>query len=225
MSDSFKPKRIPGNTNLRYWYDATYDGYPLMVDKGPFVEQYLEKLYQTMQYALADYARVFAFRFDLRLPHGKPLPNDAMTNQMIRDFKASLDEQIIWDRQRARNLNRSAHDSRVRMFWVRELGEVNGRPHYHCIVFLNRDAYRSVGGINSERNNMLNRIELAWARTLGLQVEEIRGVVHFPKGATHHLTRTDYVGQDEFFRRSSYLCKVATKHYGDGQHGCGGSRY
>jgi len=224
MSSSFKPKRIPENTNLRYWYDATYDGYPLMVDKGPFVEQYLEKLYQTMQYALADYARVFAFRFDLRLPHGKSLPGDVMTNLMIRNFKTSLDEQVIWDRQRARNLNRSAHDCRVRMFWVRELGEVNGRPHYHCIVFLNRDAYRSVGGINSERNNMLNRIELAWARTLGLQVDEIRGVVHFPKGATHHLTRTDYVGHDEFFRRSSYLCKAATKHYGDGQHGCGGSR-
>lgn len=224
MSSSFKPKRIPGNTNLRYWYDATYDGYPLMVDKGPFVEQYLEKLYQTMQYALADYARVFAFRFDLRLPHGKSLPGDVMTNLMIRNFKTSLDEQVIWDRQRARNLNRSAHDCRVRMFWVRELGEVNGRPHYHCIVFLNRDAYRSVGGINSERNNMLNRIELAWARNLGLQVDEIRGVVHFPKGATHHLTRTDYVGHDEFFRRSSYLCKAATKHYGDGQHGCGGSR-
>jgi hypothetical protein len=45
MSDSFKSKRSPGNTNLRYWYDATYDGYPLMVAKGPFVEQYLEKLY------------------------------------------------------------------------------------------------------------------------------------------------------------------------------------
>lgn len=224
MSDSFKPKRIPGNTNLRYWYDATYDGYPLMVDKGPFVEQYLEKLYQTMQYALADYTRVFAFRFDLRLPHGNPLPRDAMTNQMIRNFKASLDEQILWDRQRARNRNRLAHDSKTRMFWVRELGRMSGRPHYHCIVFLNRDAYRSMGGMGSERSNMHNRIELAWARALRLQVADVRGAVHVPVGATHHLTRTDYCGQDEFFRRSSYLCKAATKHYGDGQHGCGGSR-
>lgn len=128
MSSSFKPKRIPGNTNLRYWYDATYDGYPLMVDKGPFVEQYLEKLYQTMQYALADYARVFAFRFDLRLPHGKSLPGDVMTNLMIRNFKTSLDEQVIWDRQRARNLNRSAHDCRVRMFWVRSWVRLTGGP-------------------------------------------------------------------------------------------------
>lgn len=224
MSVSFKPKRIPGNTNLRYWHDATYDGYPLMVDTGPFVEQYLEKLYQTMKYALSDYSRVFAFRFDLRLPQGKPLPTDAMTNQMIRNFKASLDEQIVWDRQRARNRNRSAHDSKVRVFWVRELGRVNGRPHYHCIVFLNRDAYRSIGGIDSECNNMHNRIELAWARALRLQVADVRGLVHFPRGTTHHLTRRDYLGIDEFFRRSSYLCKAATKHHGDGQHGCGGSR-
>ena len=40
MTLSFKPKRIPDNTNLRYWHEGTYDGYPLMVDKGPFIGQY-----------------------------------------------------------------------------------------------------------------------------------------------------------------------------------------
>ena len=69
-----------------------------MLDKGPFVEQYLEKLYQTLQYALNDYARVFAFRFDLRLPHGNGLPDDAMTNRVIARFRASLEAQISHDR-------------------------------------------------------------------------------------------------------------------------------
>ncbi|WP_154912876.1 inovirus-type Gp2 protein, partial [Pseudomonas fluorescens] len=90
MTIPLKLKRLPGNTNLRYWHEETYDGYPLMLDKGPFVEQYLEKLYQTLQYALNDYARVFAFRFDLRLPHGNGLPDDAMTNRVIARFRASL---------------------------------------------------------------------------------------------------------------------------------------
>ena len=69
-----------------------------MLDKGPFVEQYLEKLYQTLQYALNDYARVFTFRFDLRLPHDKNLPDDAMTNKVMARFRASLEAQISHDR-------------------------------------------------------------------------------------------------------------------------------
>lgn len=223
MTHSFKPKRIPGNTNLRYWYEGTYDGYPLMAEKGPFVEQYLERLYQTLQYALSDYARVFAFRFDLRLPFGKLLPDDAMTNQVIQRFKASLDAQISHDRERARVRNRSSHDTCVRLFWVREIG-LSGRPHYHCIVFLNRDAYRSPGHIKSERVNMYKRLELAWASALRLSVSDVLSAVHIPREPTFHLTRHDYLGHDEFFRRSSYLCKAATKVFGDGQHGCGGSR-
>lgn len=224
MTHSFKPKRIPGNPNLRYWYEGTYDGYPLMIEKGPFVEQYLEKLYQTLQCALSDYARVFAFRFDLRLPRGKPLPDDAMTNQVIQRFKASLDAQISHDRERARVRNRSSHDTCVRLFWVREVGRAS-RPHYHCIVFLNRDAYRSLGHIKSECKNMYNRLASAWASALHLPADDVLGAVNVPNGATHHLSRHDYLGHDEFFRRSSYLCKAATKHYGDGQHGCGGSRF
>ncbi|WP_375154749.1 inovirus-type Gp2 protein [Pseudomonas sp. PDM25] len=64
------------------------------MDKGLFVEQYLEKLYQALQYALNDYARVFAFRFDLRRPHGNELPGDTMTNRVIPYFRVSLEAQI-----------------------------------------------------------------------------------------------------------------------------------
>lgn len=226
MNSSFKPKRIPGNTNLRYWYESSYDGYPLMEGKAPFIEQYLEKLYKTMQYALAANSRVFAFRFDLTLPRGIALPSYAMTNEVIRRFEASLQEQIAWDRKRARNrsVNGSAHNTEVRIFWVRELGRVNGRPHYHCVLFLNGNAYKGRGSCKSECENIFHRIELAWARALRLQVADISGVVNYPPGTTYMLNRTNYLVHDEFFCRCSYLCKAATKHYGDGQHGCGGSR-
>lgn len=194
-----------------------------MLDKAPFVEEYLEKLYQTLQYALNDYARVFAFRFDLRLPHGNGLPGDAMTNRVIARFKASLEAQISHDRQCAGRLNRSAHDTCVRLFWVRELGQ-EGLPHYHRIVLLNRDAYRTVGRIGSEGTNLYSRLEQAWASALRLPVSDVLSVVHIPTEFTFPLTRHDYLGHDEFFRRCSYLCKAATKYYGDGQQGCGGSR-
>lgn len=224
MTTPLKLKRIPGNTNLRYWHEATYGGYPLMLSKGPFIEQYLEKLYRVMLLALSDYRSVFAFRVDLNLPLGKKLSDDAMTNQVIERFNASLQQQIDWDRQRAQSRNGSAHGCRVRNFWVREVGSKAGRPHYHCIVFLNRDAYRSLGHMDSDQDNMCNRLKRAWARALGLSVADIAGTLHLPQAGTFNLTRTDELGREDFFHRSSYLCKSATKHYGDGQHGCGGSR-
>lgn len=218
-----RPKRLPDNPNLHYWYDDSYDGYSLMVNKGPFIVECLEKLYTTLQHAFADYSRVFAFRFDLRLPCGQPLPDDAMTNKVLHRFKASFDAQIEHSRKCARSRNRSAHDSCVRYFWVREVGG-KGRPHYHCIVFLNGNAYRSLGHLESEGINMHSRLQLAWARALRLPVSDVRRAVHIPKKATFHLTRRDYFGHDRFMYRSSYLCKAATKSYENGQHGHGGSR-
>lgn len=223
MNNSPKPKRIPANTNLSYWHDDTYNGYPLMVDKGPFIREYLERLYFTLQYALTDYGRVFAFRFDLRVPSDKKLSADVMTNRVIRRFMASFDAKIKHERERARTRNRSSHRTCVRHFWVREVG-AKGRSHYHCIVFLNEDAYRSLGWLKSDDMNMHERLKSAWASALKLKVADMSGVVQIPKRATFHLNRSNHLVDYEFMHRSSYLCKSATKRYGDGQHGCGGSR-
>ena len=47
---------------------------------------------------------------------------------------------------------------------------------------------------------------------------------NIPENADYHLTRVDVKGQEAFFRRASYLCKVATKVYGDRQHSFDASR-
>lgn len=57
--------RHPDNTNLILHNGSTFQSWPIQEDKGPFIQQYLHRLQQTMQYALAQYPRVFAFRVDL----------------------------------------------------------------------------------------------------------------------------------------------------------------
>ena len=47
--------RHPGNTNLSIHYDATFQGLPVMVDKGPFIQDYLAALRLTLDRALAEY--------------------------------------------------------------------------------------------------------------------------------------------------------------------------
>ena len=71
---------------------------------------------------------------------------------------------------------------------------------------------------------MFNRLAQAWASALGLSVEDVRGLVEIPANPAYCIRRNDPQSQADFFYRASYLCKVATKVYGNGLHGFGASR-
>jgi len=215
--------RHPDNTNLTLHNDTTFQGWPVQMDKGPFIQQYLNRLLETIQCALIQHPRVFAFRFDLRLPVGIQLPDDADTNEVIGRFIDSFKAKIKHNRHLARTVNKYAHDSGVRYVWARELGQ-HGRPHHHLAIFLNYDAFNALGKFAPGRDNIFNRLEQAWASALGLSVEAVRGLVEVPGNPTYCLRRDDPSGQAAFFYRASYLCKAATKVFGDGSHGFGCSR-
>lgn len=215
--------RHSSNTNLSLHYENTYQGFPVQVEKGPFISEYLNRLYQTVGRALTQYPRVFAFRFDLRLPAEIQLPDFFYTNQVIERFIESFKAKIAHNRSQARQLNKYAHDSKVRYVWAREQGQ-HGKPHYHLAILLNRDAFTALGKFETGRDNMFNRLEQAWASALGLSVEAVRGLVELPRNPCYHLNLGELGGQAEFFHRASYLCKAATKVFGDGSHGFGASR-
>ena len=215
--------RHPINTNLNLYYESAYQDFPIQQDKGPFVSQYLSRLHQTVSSALGQYSRVFAFRVDLRLPAGIQLPDNAYTNEVIGSFIESFKAKIKHNRHKARQLNKYAHDSRVRFVWAREQGQ-HGKPHHHLAILLNYDAFNALGKFEPGRDNMFNRLVESWASALGLPVEAVSGLVEIPSNPYYHLRRDDLAGQAEFFFRASYLCKAATKVFGDGHHGFGTSR-
>jgi len=55
-------------------------------------------------------------------------------------------------------------------------------------------------------------------------VETAGGLVEIPANPSYRLHRHDMSGMADFFYRASYLCKAATKSYGNGCHGFGASR-
>lgn len=215
--------RHPKNTNLILHGDSTYQGLAVQGAKGPFISQYLDRLYRTMERALTQYPRVFTFRVDLRLPNDTQLPDYVFTNEVIDRFIESFKAKIKHNRGQARQLNKYAHDSKVRYVWARELGQ-HGKPHYHLAILLNRDAFTALGKFEVGRDNMFNRLVEAWASSLALSVEAVKGLVEIPTNPSYHLNRGEPEGQAAFFHRASYLCKSATKAFGDGSHGFGCSR-
>lgn len=215
--------RHPDNTNLILHNGSTFQDWPVQIDKGPFIQQYLNRLQQTIQCALTQYPRVFAFRLDLRFPVGAQLPDDAYTNEVIGRFLDSFKAKVAHNRSQARQLNPYAHDSKVRYVWAREQGQ-HGKPHYHVAIMLNRDAFTALGKFEAGRDNMFNRLEGAWASALGLPVETVKGLVEIPSNPSYFLNVGELEGQSSFFYRTSYLCKAATKAFGDGSHAFGASR-
>lgn len=212
--------RHPENTNLRLHHDDTFEGLPVMVEKGPFVRQYLSRLKHTIDLALEQYSRILAYRVDLRLPVGIDLPDHAYRNKVISDFIESFKAKIKRNRDKACERNPCAHDCKVRYVWAREVGW-GGRPHYHLLIVLNRDAYYTVGRLRSEADNMISRMQEAWASALGLADNQVDGLVEIPRNAEYRVDRYVRAGDEDvlpdLFYRASYLCKSATKSYGDRQ--------
>ena len=213
------------NKNLYLTHDEEFVGLPLMDAYAPFLVEYLDALYGVMCKALGAYARVFAFRCDLRLPQGAEASGEEFRNEMVSKFIASFKAKIRHNRESAASTGRQVHDTDVRYFWVREVG-CTGRVHYHCVFLLNADAFRWLGNrdYQSPNTNMAKRVMEAWASALGMPVEAAEGLVHFPSNPTYVLRRDDPASLKNFFWRASYLCKAETKHYGHGHHGYGCSR-
>ncbi|HEJ4043538.1 inovirus Gp2 family protein [Pseudomonas aeruginosa] len=215
--------RHPENNNLLIHHDPHYRGLPIQVQKAPFITQYLDRLYMTMSRALDEYSRVLAFRVDLRFPASMDQVDLANANQILNRFFESFRAQIKYNRHVASQSNERVHGSSVRYVWARESGQL-GRPHYHLVIFLNCDAYCSLGKYELGRDNLFNRLHKAWGSALGLPVEAVAGLVELPKNAAYVLRRDCFEGRANFYYRTSYLCKVATKQYGSWQHAFGCSR-
>ncbi|CAN7224957.1 inovirus Gp2 family protein [Pseudomonas umsongensis] len=216
-------KRHSENTNLTLCREDHYRGQPIQVEKGPFVRSYLRRLDWVVSQTLDDYSRVFAFRFDLRFPAMIELPDYLYTNEVIDRFLASFKSKIKHNRLMAGLSKKYIHGTKVRYVWAREVG-LSGKPHYHVLILLNRDAFTALGRFEQGRDNIFNRLQEAWASALRLSLDQCNGLLHIPENPIYHLHRDDEMGQQQLFYRASYLCKAATKAFGDGQHGFGYSR-
>lgn len=195
-----------------------------MVEKGPFITEYLEKLWKTIQRALWHYPCVFAARIDLKFPEGYDIPEDFVHNTALRRFIDSFEAQLEADQARALRKGRRVHRTELLYFWVREVSST-GQPHYHFAFMVNEDAYHTLGRLKTERVNMFHRLQWAWASALRLDVSELKGLVNIPKNAEFSLSRAyGDPGVAAFFHRTSYFCKAATKVYFGRTRNCDCSR-
>ena len=225
--------------NLRFHNEPTWQGRDVYTQRGPLIVNYLEQIDRVIKDATTlDHRRSFVIRFDLRFPIGWENPDSAVISYFFDSLKAQLEA----CEERKRREGKRVHPCHLRYVWAKEQSS-SQNWHYHVAIFLNRDAYFTLGRISSlhdyydgwdavfepasDERNMVDRLDIAWSRALDMSYHSSKGLVHIPKNPLYKLNvkSQDYQRQwDELFYRLSYLAKLDTKRFGDRSKNFGSSR-
>ncbi|ELW9025237.1 inovirus Gp2 family protein [Yersinia enterocolitica] len=180
---------------------------------APFNITYLQQMLRVVGNATAQYPRTMAVRVDLRLP------DDHFNNQagIISRFIESLNAKIEARYRKKIKQGIRSYRCQIRYAWVREVGEINERSHYHMVLFVNKDTFNGLGRYGSDGIGLANLISEAWLSALQLSpYPEYRTLVHIPDNPLYYLdvNAPDYQAvYDKLTFRLSYFAKERTKSY------------
>lgn len=214
--------RLTTNTNLTICHDSTYRGYAVQNNHGGIIAGYMDDILKTIDNALLEHPRTFAFRIDLRFPGHI---QSSETN-VITKFFESLKAQIQADLKSKKKSRGRAHPCTLRYVWVKEQYN-SANAHYHCLILLNGHAYNSLGDYTANEGNTAARVKKAWASALGISTAELGSAVHFPENPAYTLDAFSanlHPQKRDLVFRASYLAKPNTKPYGDSSNHFGCSR-
>ncbi len=193
----------------------------------------LEKILSVLENALKHYSRVFAFRVDFHFEQhtgvGMYLAlKPESGSRILKEFFSRLKWLIECDESERRYEGKRVHSTEIRYVWAKEQTADAPCPHYHMMIFLNRDAYYKIGNYESERMNLANKIRVAWHSAVydeNITPQDCKkmGLVHFPENAEYLIERNDTESFKKMLVRAAYLAKNETKRRGEGYRCFGGS--
>jgi hypothetical protein len=240
---SHPPKRLAANRNLTLHVAPTFSPspdlpapiipqmqiLPVMTERGPLIHEYLQNLYIVFHNAIADHTRVFVVRFDLRFPEDRNVDDTEQSNRIMTSFIESLKAK----NQSTLTQRAGRHRCVVRYAYAREFSQTQARHHYHVVLLLNLNVYRTLGTIDyREERTLLWMIAEAWGSALQISPEEAVSRLHFawqgdevPSYCLKPTQDGSYGQLAEAFYRASYLSKEETKHYGQRFRGFSTSRH
>lgn len=195
-----------------------------MVTKAKHNPKYQSIISNVIRRSLDAYTRVFVVRCDLRFP--LETTEAEFDPKAISRFINSLKAKINADLQRKEQAWKRVLSCEVRYVWVREFGDVNGKKHYHVLLFFNKDVYHSLGYYEQAGGNLFSMINEAWCSAIKLPVFSFGALAHFPRQGRFYLDGNNPANDDQvdhLMIHASYLAKHITKRYGDGERSIGSS--
>ncbi|OGQ56304.1 MAG: hypothetical protein A3J24_08595 [Deltaproteobacteria bacterium RIFCSPLOWO2_02_FULL_53_8] len=186
---------------------------------------YQSSIADTVDKALQSHNRVTAIRLDLRLSDN--FDSSVLASSIMTRFIESLKAKVAADLKHKQKAWQRHLTCNLKYAWVREVGPINGKMHFHALLLLNKDVYHSLGDFNEKSGNLSAMIRQAWCSALRLPFPEYQQLVHFPREGVVYMdtNHQNFIQQQQLvLDKADYLAKEATKHYGDGQRSFGCSR-
>lgn len=221
MGDTPYLHRHSLDPNLWIYNGHYYKGMPLIWQQAPFIYNYLQRIDETILGALTDHASIMAVRVDLRLPAQFDWKDDPNLRPVFSRFIASLKAKIEAREAQAKREEKRFHSTKVHYVWTREFNQ-EGKPHYHCMLFLNKQTFLGLGEFNPNSRSLYSMISAAWANALRMDQGLADGLIHIPENPIYRINRREKYA--ELFYRISYFAKLATKQFGTKSHNFGASR-
>ncbi len=200
--------RHPENPNLHCMQAAYFQGLPIYPEQGPFIQEYLQRAYETVDRALEEYPDTYSLCFRLCYP---PAIADVVEgNGALSEFWRLLNAYVQADAHALGIQGRA-----LRYLWSRVETE-NEPPHYRCCLLLPRGLYRSVGAFHPAEINLHHHLCSAWASALGLELHLAAGLVKTARKSQFYISRE--CGIEELWRLVSQLGSIHGKHFGNRCH-------
>lgn len=186
----------------------------------------MEKILSVSNNSMECHSRVFAFRVDFHFPKMDFWEmvfavRPDYGGVAIKAFAEELNKLIGHDIVTRRSSGKRVHPTTIRYIWAREQTVDAALPHFHMMIFLNRDTYFKLGKFDSVEMNLANKVRMAWFKALSDDDVTIaycieKGLVHFPKNPEYYFGKGD---EEQFYimlMRAAYLAKQNTKRRGEG---------
>lgn len=178
---------------------------------------YIGRIEEVVNLALQDHSRTSAIRIDLRFPdintdHPSYFVNS--DTSAITRFIRSLEAQLKADLARKSARQQRVLKNTLRYCWVREYGPKSQKPHYHVLLFLNKDIYAFLGDYKAGEGNLASKIQRAWCSALGIDVDWFSSLVQFHNPAVYYLDVNSCEFQNNlrrFLLDAEYLAKEYSK--------------
>lgn len=186
-------------------------------------KHYQERIMDVFTNALVLHKRLFVNRFDLRFPHESNYKSDS---RVISRFNDSIKAQLNAREKRKEKAGKRIHSHGLEYAWVREIGPISGKAHYHIVLIFNKDAFFTLGQFDMSHDNLYTIIVKAWNSALGVK-KETQGLVEVCDFGIRHLDENDSHFKDHcnaWLGYLDYLAKHFSKPYGDGKRSFGCSR-
>ncbi|GAB2947514.1 YagK/YfjJ domain-containing protein [Hafnia psychrotolerans] len=161
---------------------------------SPLSTEILERNINELRAMQESYARVFAFRFDLRVPSSMT-PEES--NRLISELFEKLRDKFKskgWDNQPIKTYAYG---------WVWEIKTAQS-PHYHLWIAVPGNQVKSTGFVGRGMYGLINGL---W-----LELTNGKGRGHLPTNAGYMIIRDDESELNEFVYRVSYIAKEEGKY-------------